>query len=68
MAEMKADTICTLFKKLTSEERNQLAIAGKCFYCKKPGHIVRGCPSHPKQRYVCVCDCILMFSDSAPYV
>ena len=51
MAEMEADTICTWFKKLTPEEKNQLAKEGKCFYCKKPGHMVLGCPSHPKQRF-----------------
>ena len=36
-AEMEADAICTHFKKLTPEERSQLAKEGKCFYCKKPG-------------------------------
>ena len=48
---MEADTIYTQFKKLTPKERNQLAKKGKCFYCKKPGHMVCGCPSYPKQRF-----------------
>ena len=50
-AEMEADVIHTRFKKLISEKRNQLAKESKCFYCKKPGHMARGCPSQPKQRF-----------------
>ena len=50
-AEMEADAIHTQFKKLTSEERNWLTKEGKCFYCKKPRHIVHSCPSCPKQRF-----------------
>ncbi|ETW75033.1 hypothetical protein HETIRDRAFT_120455 [Heterobasidion irregulare TC 32-1] len=50
-AEMEADAIRTRFKKLTPGERSQLAKEGKCFYCKKPGHMARGCPSRPKQRF-----------------
>ena len=50
-AEMEADAICTCFKKLTPKERTQLAKEGKCFYCKKPRHMVCGCPSRPKQRF-----------------
>ncbi|ETW77571.1 hypothetical protein HETIRDRAFT_326778 [Heterobasidion irregulare TC 32-1] len=51
-AEMEADAIRTRFKKLTPEERSRLAKEGKCFYCKKPGHMARGCPSQPKQRFL----------------
>ena len=50
-AEMKANAIRTRFKKLTPEERSRLAKEGKCFYCKKPGHMAHGCPSRPKQRF-----------------
>ena len=50
-AEMEADAIRTRFKKLTPEERSRLAKEGKCFYCKKPGHMARGCPSRPKQNF-----------------
>ena len=50
-AEMEADAIRTRFKKLTPEERSRLAKEGKCFYCKKPGHMAHGCPSQPKQRF-----------------
>ena len=49
VAEMEADAIHTRFKKLTPKERSQLAKEGKCFYCKKPGHMAHGCPSQPKQ-------------------
>ena len=49
--EMKADAICTCFKKLIPKERTHLAKEGKCFYCKKPGHMACGCPSRPKQRF-----------------
>ena len=51
MAEMEANAICTCFKKLTPKEQSRLAKEGKCFYCKKPGHMARGCPSRPKQRF-----------------
>ena len=50
-AEMEANAICTCLKKLTPKERTQLAKEGKCFYCKKPRHMVRRCPSRPKQRF-----------------
>lgn len=30
--------------RLTDEERKALIIAGKCFYCKEPGHITAFCP------------------------
>ena len=51
IAEMEADTICTHFKKLTPKERSWLAKEDKCFYCKKPRHMVCGCPFWPKQRF-----------------
>lgn len=47
-AEMEADAIRTCFKKLTPEEQSQLTKEGKCFYCKKPGHMAHRCPSRPK--------------------
>ena len=50
-AEMEANAIHTCFKKLTPEERSWLTKEGKCFYCKKPGHMVCRCPSWPKQRF-----------------
>ena len=31
--------------KLTPEQRAQLAKEGKCFYCKKKGHITKECPA-----------------------
>ncbi|ETW76232.1 hypothetical protein HETIRDRAFT_329954 [Heterobasidion irregulare TC 32-1] len=48
-AELEVDAI--RFKKLTPEERNRLYKEGKCFYCKKTGHMARGCPSRPKRRF-----------------
>ncbi|ETW83370.1 hypothetical protein HETIRDRAFT_316098 [Heterobasidion irregulare TC 32-1] len=48
-AELEVEAI--RFKKLTPEERNRLTKEGKCFYCKKPGHMARGCPSRPKRRF-----------------
>ena len=48
---MEANVICTQFKKLTPGERDKLAKGGKCFYCKKSGHMVYNCPSCPKQRF-----------------
>ena len=48
---MEANVICTQFKKLTPRERDKLAKEGKCFYCKKSGHMVYNCPSCPKQRF-----------------
>ncbi len=33
--------------KLNDELRAQLSAAGKCFYCRQAGHIMRSCPSRP---------------------
>ena len=49
--EIEANAIHTQFKKLIPRERDKLAKEGKCFYCKKPGHMVHNCPSYPKQRF-----------------
>ena len=48
-AEMEADAIHSRFKKLTPEERSKLAKEGRCFYCRKTGHMAHNCPSRPKQ-------------------
>ena len=50
-AEMEANVICTQFKKLTPGERDKLAKEGKCFYCKKFGHMAYNCLSYSKQRF-----------------
>ena len=34
---------------LTDDERGQLMAAGKCFHCKKQGHMARNCPDKPRQ-------------------
>ena len=51
VAEMEADAVRTCFKKLTLAERDRLAKEGKCFFCKKPRHMARNCPSQPKRRF-----------------
>src|SRR6201985_1989072 len=33
-----------MFKKLLNEERKQLQAKGRCFRCKKQGHMSRDCP------------------------
>ena len=35
-------------QRLLLEERKKLIQAGKCFYCKKEGHLFRECPTRPK--------------------
>ena len=39
-------TTTTNFKKLTPEERAQLAKEGRCFRCRLQGHVVRNCPKN----------------------
>jgi cell division protein FtsN len=34
---------------LTEEERAKLMAAGKCFHCRKQGHMSRACPEHQAQ-------------------
>ena len=36
----------TNFKKLTPEERTQLAKEGRCFRCRLQGHMARDCPKN----------------------
>ena len=36
----------TNFKKLTPEERMQLAKEGRCFCCRLQGHMARDCPKN----------------------
>jgi hypothetical protein len=38
------------FTKLTPELRSQLAKEGKCFYCRKPGHMARECTGKPAKK------------------
>ena len=37
------------FKKLTPEERAQLAKEGRCFRCRLQGHMARDCPKNSNQ-------------------
>ena len=39
-------TTTTNFKKLTPEERVQLAKEGRCFRCRLQGHMARNCPKN----------------------
>ena len=39
-------TTTTNFKKLTPEERAQLAKEGRCFRCRLQGHVARNCPKN----------------------
>ena len=39
-------TTTTNFKKLTPEERTQLAKEGRCFRCRLQGHVARNCPNN----------------------
>jgi DNA-directed RNA polymerase specialized sigma24 family protein len=34
---------------LTDDEKTQLMKEGKCFRCKKKGHMSRACPTHPNK-------------------
>jgi len=34
-------------RKLTDEDRQQLLREGRCFLCRKKGHMARNCPKHP---------------------
>ena len=39
-------TTTTNFKKLTPDERTQLAKEGRCFRCQLQGHMARNCPKN----------------------
>ena len=41
----------TNFKKLTPEERQQLAKEGRCFRCRLQGHMARDCPKNSNQNF-----------------
>ena len=38
---------CTRARKINTDERTELMKAGKCFTCKKQGHLSRDCPQRP---------------------
>ena len=40
----------TRARKIDADERTELMKAGKCFTCKKQGHLSRDCPQRPPQR------------------
>ena len=44
--DVDATTTTTNFKKLTPEERDQLAKEGHCFRCRLQGHVARNCPKN----------------------
>ena len=38
---------CTRARKIDADERSEFMKAGKCFTCKKQGHLSRDCPQRP---------------------
>ena len=38
---------CTRARKIDTDERTELMKAGKCFTCKKQGHLSHNCPQRP---------------------
>ena len=44
--DVDATTTTTQFKKLTPEERAQLAKEGRCFRCRLQGHLAKDCPKN----------------------
>ena len=40
----------TRARKIDTDERTELKRTGKCFTCKKQGHLSRDCPQRPPQR------------------
>ena len=44
--DVDVTTTTTNFKKLTPEERDQLAKEGRCFCCRLQGHVARNCPKN----------------------
>jgi len=43
---MKLDT--AKMQRMLDEECQKLVVAGRCFGCKKTGHLYRNCPERPK--------------------
>ena len=41
---------CARARRIDADERTELMKAGKCFTCKKQGHLSRDCPQRPPQR------------------
>ena len=40
---------CTRARRIDADKRTELMKAGKCFTCKKQGHLSRDCPQRPPQ-------------------
>ena len=49
--EVDSATGQTNFKKLTPEERTQLAKEGRCFRCRLQGHMARDCPKNSNRNF-----------------
>ena len=47
---MDTTTGRTRVRRIDADERAELMKAGKCFTCKKQGHLSRDCPQKPPQR------------------
>ena len=45
--EMDTTPDCIQAKKIDADKRTELMKAGKCFTCKKQGHLSRDCPQRP---------------------
>jgi hypothetical protein len=48
VAETSQAEANSTFKKLSNEERKRLQSEGRCFLCKKQGHMARNCPNKGK--------------------
>ena len=46
---MDITTGCARARRINADERMELMTAGKCFTCKKQGHLSRDCPQKPPQ-------------------
>jgi hypothetical protein len=40
---------CVRARQITTDERTELMKAGKCFTCRKQGHLSRDCPQRPSR-------------------
>ena len=47
---MDTTPVRTRARKIDADERTELMRTGKCFTCKKQGHLSRDCPQRPPQR------------------